>query len=226
MKIIVLLLDQDKGLIMKIAISFLKSNLRKEETIRKIESSSADYIHVDLMDGIYAGDNNIDLEYLDNLLWNSKKPLDVHLMVMHPKKLIQDIVYLKPTYVTIHGDIKDDINELITYLKRKGIKVGMALNPSQNYSVIEPYINRLDQILIMSVIPGLGGQKFMLEVLPKIKKLRQIRTLNNYKYIINVDGGINDSTVDYVRDQADMIVSGSYVCMSDNYQKQIERLKK
>lgn len=210
---------------MKLSVSFLKSNYRKEETIRKIEKTSADFIHVDLMDGIYAGENNIDMERLDSLLWNASKPLDVHLMVKSPLSLIKEIVYLKPTYVTIHVDIDDDVDKIITYLKRKGIKVGIALNPNQDYTLLDPYINRIDQLLIMSVIPGLGGQKFMLNVLPKIKKMNNIKKLNNYKYIINVDGGINDSTIDLVKNQVDMIVSGSFICCSDNYEKKINKLK-
>lgn len=210
---------------MKISVSFLKSNTKKEETISKISKTNAEFIHVDLMDGIYAGENNIDMERLDCLLWNSKKPLDIHLMVKKPFELIKNIVYLKPTYVTIHVDIDDDVDKIISYLKRKGIKVGIALNPDQDYKLLEPYINKIDQLLIMSVVPGLGGQKFMLNVLPKIKKMNNIRTLNNYKYVINVDGGINDTTIDMVRDQVDMVVSGSYICCSNNYQKQIDKLK-
>lgn len=210
---------------MKVSVSFLKSNVKKEVTIRNIEKTNADFIHVDLMDGIYAGENNIDMEYLDCLLWNSKKPLDVHLMVKKPFELIKNITYLKPTYVTIQADIEDDIDKIITYLKRKGIKVGIALNPNQDYKLIDNYLNRIDQLLIMSVTPGLGGQKFKLDVLPKIKKMNNIKKLNNYKYIINVDGGINDSTIELVRDQVDMVVSGSFICCSDNYQKNIDKLK-
>ena len=209
---------------MKVSVSFLKSNYRKEETIRKIEKTNADYIHVDLMDGIYAGENNIDMERLDCLLWNSEKPLDIHLMVKKPLELIKNIVYLKPTYVTIQVDIDDDIDEIIRYLKRKGIKVGIALNPDQDYKLLESYISRIDQLLIMSVMPGLGGQKFMLSILPKIKKINNIKKLNNYRYVISVDGGINDTTIDLVKEQVNMIVSGSYVCCSDNYQKQIDKL--
>lgn len=210
---------------MKTSISFLKSCLRRDETIRKIEKTDADFIHVDLMDGIYAGENNIDMESLDFLLWNSKKPLDIHLMVKKPLELIKDIVYLKPTFVTVHTDILDDLDKVITYLKRKGIKVGLAINPDQDYTCVNDYLSRIDALLIMSVIPGLGGQKFMLNVLPKINKMSQIKKLNNYKYIISVDGGINDKTIDLVKDKVDMVVSGSFVCMSDNYQKQINKLK-
>ncbi len=210
---------------MKVSVSFLKSNVKKEVTIRNIEKTNADFIHVDLMDGIYAGENNIDMEYLDCLLWNSKKPLDVHLMVQKPFELIKNITYLKPTYVTIQADIEEDIDKIITYLKRKGIKVGIALNPNQDYKLIDDYLNRIDQLLIMSVTPGLGGQKFKLDVLPKIKKMNNIKKLNNYKYIISVDGGINDSTIELVRGQVDMVVSGSFICCSDNYQKNIDKLK-
>lgn len=210
---------------MKLSVSFLKSNYRKEETIRKIEKTTADFIHVDLMDGIYAGENNIDMERLDCLLWNSTKPLDIHLMVKKPFELIKEIVYLKPTYVTFHVDIDDDIDKIINYLKRKGIKVGLTLNPNQDYTLLDPYINKIDQLLIMTVVPGLGGQSFRLDVLPKIKKMNNIKKLNNYKYIINVDGGINDQTIDLVKEQVDMVVSGSYICCSDNYQRRIDRLK-
>lgn len=210
---------------MKLSVSFLKSDYKKEETLRKIYDTNASFIHVDLMDGEYAGEDNINLERLDSLLWNSKKPLDIHLMVNKPLDLIKELVYLKPTYITVHADIDDDLDKIISYLKRKGIKVGIALNPEQDYKLIEDYLGKIDQLLIMTVVPGFGGQKFMLNMIPKIKKLNQIKKLNGYKYVLSCDGGINDQTIDFVKNQVDMVVSGSFICCSKNYQKQIDKLK-
>ena len=208
---------------MKISVSFLKSNYDKLETIKKINNTDCDYIHVDVMDNIFVNNYTEDLiPYLNSC----KKPLDVHLMVQDPLEYILDYKNLKPEYLTIHLEIDKDISFLLNKIKSLGIKAGIALNPQTPIDKLKPYLKDIDLVLIMSVQPGLGGQKFMPSCLEKIKSLVELKEKNNYKYLINVDGGINDITVKDVKTaQVDMCVSGSFICQAEDFQKQINLLK-
>ena len=173
---------------MKVSVSFLKYQNTKEETINKIEKTSADYIHVDIMDGLFVKEKNDNLDELINLLKNVSKPLDIHLMVLNPKEYIDRLSILNPEFITIQAEI---LNPLI-YLKQinaYGIKAGLAINPKTKVNVIDKYLNFLDLVLIMSVNPGMGGQKFIPEVISKIRKIPRDKVL------ISIDGGINDETI-------------------------------
>lgn len=200
-----------------IAVSFLKSKFNKLDTIKKIDKSKASLIHVDLMDGIYVENNNLD-NYLEGLV-NTTKPLDVHLMVDNPLKYINDLAKLNTKIITFHLDSSDNPLEVIDKIKQYNIKVGIAINPEDNISILDDYYNLIDYVLIMSVVPGLGGQEFIKEVLDKVKLLQDKNVL------LGIDGGINNETIKYLKDyRIDIVVSGSYVCMSDNYNKQIDEL--
>lgn len=201
-----------------ISVSFLKSKLNKLDTINKIDKSDANYIHVDLMDGIYVENNNLD-NYLDGLE-NTIKPLDVHIMVDEPIKYIEDLSKLNTEIITFHLDSCDSPLEVINKIKEYNIKVGIAINPSDNINIINDYIDLIDYVLIMSVIPGRGGQEFIKDVLIKLDYLK-----NKY-LLVGIDGGINSETIRYLKNyDIDIIVSGSYICMSDNYNEQINILR-
>lgn len=201
-----------------ISVSFLKSKLNKLDTINKIDKSDANYIHVDLMDGIYVENSNI-INYLDGLE-NTIKPLDVHLMVNEPIKYIEDLSKLNTEIITFHLDSCDSPLEVINKIREYNIKVGIAINPSDNINIINDYIDLIDYVLIMSVIPGKGGQEFIKDVLIKLAYLK-----NKY-LLVGIDGGINSETVRYLKNyDIDIIVSGSYICMSDNYNEQINILR-
>ena len=200
-----------------IAVSFLKSKFNKLETIKKIDQSNASLIHVDLMDGLYVNNSNIE-NYLEGL-HNTNKQLDVHLMVNNPLKYIDDIAKLNTKIITFHLDSLDNPYEVIKKIKDNNILVGIAINPSDNLNILEKYYDLIDYVLIMSVVPGLGGQEFIKEVLDKVKLLQDKNIL------IGIDGGINNETIKYLEDyKIDIIVSGSFICMSDNYNEQIEKL--
>ena len=202
-----------------IAVSYLKSKFSKEETIKKIDASIADFIHVDLMDGIYVGNNNFTIEDVINDLKNINKPLDIHLMVKEPIKYIDDLAKLKPDIITFHLDSTTDPLNVIELIKDYNIKVGIAINPNEDISILNNYYDLIDYVLIMGVYPGKGGQTFIKEVLQKIK------FIESYKILIGIDGGINSETIDYLKDyKIDIIISGSYVCMNDDYNKQIRNL--
>ena len=208
---------------MKVSVSFLKTNDNLTQTIKKIEQTDCDYIHVDVEDGIFVPNKT---GVIQSNLHNSLKKLDVHLMCAHPSNFIDIYKDLNTEYITIQAEIKEDLNLLINKIKFYNIKVGIALNPDTSIKEIEPYLNLIDQVLVLSVHPGKGGQEFIKDVIPKIEELIKLRNKNNYHYIINVDGGINDKTINYLKDkQVDMVVSGSFVCLAQNYQQQINKLR-
>lgn len=208
---------------MKIEVSFLKSKYDKITTIKKIEDTNCDFIHVDVMDGIFV---NNQTEDLTKYLKDTKKKLDVHLMCENPLEYIDNYKTLNVEYITIHLEINHDINKLLDYIHSLNIKTGLSLNPKSKIEDLKPYLDKIDQILIMSVTPGEGGQEFIPESIDKILKLQELKEKNNYNFVINIDGGVNEETIKLISNtKIDMIVSGSYICMSDNYQEKIDKLK-
>ena len=206
---------------MLIGVSFLKNTNGERQTILDIDKSEADYIHVDVMDGVFVNNKTFSCEEFIDLLQGVNKPLDIHLMVEHPMEYIKEFVKLNPKYITFHVEIKDDIREIINYLHMHNIKVGIALNPDTRiYSVI-PYLHNVDLVLVMSVYPGQGGQSFIEQSVNKINELKAIG--KKYHYLINVDGGINNETIKKVN--SDMAVSGSYVVSASDYNERIALLK-
>lgn len=212
---------------MKVGVSFLTRNESLEETIKKIDESSADYIHVDMMDGVFVDEANYSVADLKKMFKNISKPLDVHMMVCSPNKYVKEFTKLKNVeYLTLHYESHRRPIDVINMIRHTNMKVGIAINPETKVSHIVPLLNHIDQVLVMSVKPGKGGQKFMNEILYKIETLKDIREENNYHYIISVDGGINDETAKLCKDSgADMVVSGSYVVLSDNYDEKINSLR-
>ena len=209
---------------MRTSISFLKSNVSREETINKITLTDANYIHVDVMDGEFVERKVLEINEVVKFLSKSRKPLDIHLMVSHPLEYISAFKNLNAMYITIHSEIEDDIDDLIKLIHSYGIRVGLALNPSTEVRKINKYLSYIDQVLIMGVNPGYGGQELIPSCVEKIKELSDMRDNYNYHYLISLDGGVNEETRKLL-DGLDIIVSGSFVCMSDNYQEKIDLLK-
>ena len=203
-----------------IAVSFLKSLYNRSDTIKKIDESDADLIHLDLLDGIYAGVNNLDIDGIIKDLSNTKKKIDIHLMVKEPLEIIKKLINLNIWAITFHLDAVSNPIEIIDYIKSLNIKVGIAINPDEDIHIIDKYLDLIHYVLIMSVFPGKGGQEFILKVLNKIPYLY------NKNVLIGIDGGINDKSIKYLKDyQIDNIVSGSFICMSDDINKQISILR-
>lgn len=203
-----------------IAVSFLKSKYERGETLQKIMASDADLIHVDLLDGIYAGENNLQIDELVKELANTEKKLDIHLMVKEPLEYIKQLINLNIWAITFHLDATSNPKEIIEYVKSQNIKVGIAINPDEDIHILDKYFDLIHYVLIMSVYPGKGGQEFIPDVLEKIPYLY------NKNVLIGIDGGINNNTIKYLDGyQVDNIVSGSFICMSDDFNKQINLLK-
>ena len=137
--------------------------------------------------------------------------------------ILDDYISLKPEYITIHSEI-ENVEKYIDKIKENNIKVGIALNPETDINILNSYIQKIDLILVMSVVPGKGGQTFMKEIIPKLEKINELK--KDYNFIIEVDGGINNETVDYTKKYVDIIVSGSYVTNSNDYRDAINTLIK
>ena len=208
---------------MKVAVSYLKSTLSAEKTIEKITETSADYIHVDLMDGLFVPKKNDDLEYHISLLQKQTKPLDIHLMMIDPIESIKKLQILQPTTITVHLEIPK-LKESLELLDTLKIGKGIAVNPETDIEKITPYLKEINEVLLMSVHPGAGGQTFMPSVVPKITWLKNYRKTHNLQFTIAVDGGINDQTISAIKD-ADLVISGSFICESDDYEQQITKLR-
>ncbi len=209
---------------MEVAVSFLKSKYNLDETIDKIDKTDADFIHVDVMDGDFVPNKTIDYNKMKNVLKTTNKNLDVHLMVSNPIEYILKYKNLKPEFITIHSEINKNIDDLIELVKSYNIKVGLSIKPKTSIEQIEDYLSKIDNVLIMSVEPGLGGQKFMDSILYKIDILDRIRKEKKLNFKISIDGGINNETIKKVK-KVDFVISGSYICMSDNYQEKIDTLR-
>lgn len=210
---------------MKVSVSFL--NVQKRNIFRvisKLDKTDVDFIHVDVMDGKYVkGKANLygDIEDIGDY---TRKRLDIHFMVEKPLKMIDDYALLNAFCMTFHLNIKNNLDDVIARCKEYGIKVGLALNPSDDVELVYPYLDKIDLILVMSVNPGLPGQEFIPTCLPKIKTLRKKINSEKRNILISVDGGINLKNKDFLGD-ADILVSGSAITNSSNYLEVIEALK-
>ncbi len=211
---------------MEISVSYLSSLYSKEKTIMNIESTNANYIHVDLMDGGFVPKKNFEINDIVKLLKNHELPLDIHLMVFDPLLYIDDLAKLNPTYITFHLEATKDIVKTIEKIKRYNIKVGLSIKPETNILELMPYLSIVDLVLVMSVEPGAGGQKFLDKSINRVEILKTYRENNNLNYKIEIDGGINDETIKKVSANIDIAVSGSFICMSKSYQEKINLLRK
>lgn len=200
---------------MKVVVSYINSKYSIDETIKKIDLSIADGIHVDLMDGIYVKGKS-DLPDFNNIT----KPLDVHLMVNNPNMYFPIILKLKPICIYIHPSTSINPLEALNYIKNNSVKAGIVINPDENINDFKNYFSYVDRVLLMSVYPGAGGQDFLEETSERLNELKKYQT----NFEIYIDGGINAETIKKVS-IADGVVSGSFICNSDNFDEQIKLLK-
>lgn len=207
---------------MKVSVSILSEKDNFVSEIKKIDNTIADFIHLDIMDSSFTDNSSFNIDDLKDIRKYTNKKLDVHLMSTNLDKLIDDFSYLNPEYITFHIEVKDTL-KYINIIRNKGIKVGIAINPETDIEEVYPYLDIVDLILIMSVNPGLGGQKFMESTICKMQELKEIKP--DYNYVIQVDGGINSQTIKYINNYADIVVSGSYILSSSNYNDAIKILK-
>lgn len=205
----------------KVSTSILSSNDRIE-SIKKLNNTTTDYIHIDAMDNIFVPNYQLPVEETNELAKYSKKKFDIHLMVKDPIKYINNLKCKNIiNNITFHIEINSNTNDIINLIKKEGYGVGIAIKPNTDMDILDKYLDKIDVVLIMSVEPGFGGQKFINETISRIKYLRNKKS----DILIEVDGGIDDKISDYIRPICDIMVSGSYIINNDNYQKAINNLK-
>ena len=213
----------------KISPSILSADFSKlGEEIVSLEKAGADYIHIDVMDGHFVPNITIGPEVIKRLRPVTKLTFDVHLMIAPVDPFIKDFAEAGADIITFHPEATEDISKTIKLIRSHGKKVGVSLKPLSPISLIEDYLNEIDLILIMSVNPGFGGQKFMPEVLDKMKLLREIVEQKKLKVDIEIDGGINFDNSKKAKDfGANILVSGSTVFKENggNLQKNIQLLR-
>ena len=196
--------------------------------IKRLEEGGADMIHVDVMDGHFVPNLTIGPPVIKALRKHCKLMFDVHLMISPVHKYIKDYSDSGADIITFHPEATENMKDTISLIKSLNKKVGVSLNPDSEINKISNYLDGIDLVLVMSVFPGFGGQKFIPEVLNKIKTLKELKDKNNYKFDIEVDGGVNFSnSKDILKAGANILVSGTTVFKENNgdIKKNIETLK-
>jgi ribulose-phosphate 3-epimerase len=202
---------------MKVAPSILSADFTKlEESVKRVDHAT--FLHIDVMDGIFVP--NISFGPSIQKQIRAKYPdmvFDTHLMIIDPIKYIKEFADAGSDFITFHIEAKSDINETIDLIHSYGLKAGISIKPNTNPEVLIPYLDKLDLVLVMSVEPGFGGQKFMPNSLDKIKWLDEYKNQHNLSYIISVDGGINKDTYPLVEEAgANLAVMGSFLFKAEN----------
>ena len=199
-------------------------NLKSE--IEKITAAKADQIHFDVMDGLFVDNISFGIPVLSAIKKYTKIEMDVHLMIQNPYKYIDKFLDAGADIITFHVESNSNVFETIELIKSRNIKVGLSLRPGTPVETVIPYLNRLDNVLIMTVEPGFGGQAFMEEMMPKVQYLRKEIDINKYNCTLQVDGGINEKTAPIaIKAGADNLVSGSYLFNAKDAEQAIFLLK-
>ena len=197
----------------KLAPSILSADFSKlAEDVAKIEAGGADYIHVDVMDGHFVPNISFGAAVMKSLEGKTKLPYDVHLMIENPDQYLEDFVTPNTAFITVHQEACTHLNRTIQHIKSLGVKAGVSLNPATSLSTLDYILEDVDMVLIMSVNPGFGGQKFIPSALEKIRELAEIRRAEELDFEIEIDGGANlDNVQEIVSAGTDIVVAGSAV---------------
>lgn len=200
------------------------NNLGKD--IEMINNSEADWVHFDVMDGVFVPNISFGIPVIESVKQIALKPLDVHLMIVNPDNLISSFINAGASIVTVHYEACQHLHRTVQLIKSLGAKAGVSLNPHTPVSVLQDIIGELDVVLLMSVNPGFGGQKFIEQTYSKVEKLRKLIDGSNADCLIEIDGGVNYDTGKKLFDSgADVLVAGSFVFNANNPLETISGLK-
>ncbi len=212
----------------KVAPSVLSADFaRMGEEIKSVELAGADMIHMDVMDGVFVPNITFGIKMVADVRKITKLPLDCHLMIVHPEKYVSEFAKAGADYITVHYEAcKESLAETLKLIKSFGVKCGLVINPDTPVSCVESELALCDMVLVMSVFPGFGGQKFIADVLEKCKEIRGILDESNPSCLLEIDGGINSETAKLAAASGcDVLVAGSSVFGKADRAEAIESLK-
>ena len=200
------------------------ANIQRD--VEMINNSNADWFHVDVMDGVFVPNISFGFPVIEAIKKHATKPLDVHLMIANPDQYILEFKKVGADILTIHYEACTHLHRTVQLIKESGMKAGVAINPHTPVSLLEDIIEDLDLVLIMSVNPGYGGQKFIKNTISKVSQVKKMILEKNTKTLIEVDGGVNlETTIELLSAGTDVLVAGSFVFNSENPKETIAKLK-